>query len=154
MNPRIASRTSFPAAAVLSIAACLALFGCDQAGPTESASPSNVALRSASSRAALIIRNNGCAVIDGSGSIVLAARDFSVLTQSVGSNTNLICKVKRVANPTGHAVRYDAEHNPFFPGLTCGTRRGSTTKWSETVSASGNVTLRCHFRSTVSDSLL
>jgi hypothetical protein len=152
MNPHTAWR-SFPAAAGFSIAGCLAVFGCDQAGPMDADSPSNVALRSASSRAALVIRNSGCALIDGSGQIVLADRDLSVLTQSAGSNTLLICRVKQVGNPSGRAVTYDAQHNPFFPGLTCGTPRGSTTRWTETVSGSGNATLRCHFRGAVSDSV-
>jgi hypothetical protein len=153
MSPRFSSQIRFQAVAALSAAGCLAVFGCDHAAPTDTGSPSNVSLRSARARAAVVIRNNGCLLIDGAGDIVLADRDLSVLTRSTGNNTTLICKVKKVSNPSGHAVTYDADDNPFFPGLTCGTVRGSTLKWNETISASGNATLRCHFRGTVSDSV-
>jgi hypothetical protein len=129
------------------VGGALATTACDQEGPTEPASrlPS-ISLRSASPRAAVIIRNGGCALFDGTGAIVVADRDLSILTQNTGQNTTLICKVKGVANPSGRAVKYDSEHNPFFPGLSCGTFAGVTTRWSETVSASGNATLHCHFK--------
>ena len=152
MSSRFILPIRFAASTVLSVAACLAVLGCDQAAPTDAGSPSDVSLRSARARAAIVIRNGGCALLDGAGNIVLADRDLTVLTRSAGNNTTLICKVKHVGNPSGRAVTYDADHNPFFPGLGCGTAGGTTLKWNETVSASGNATLRCHFRGTLPDS--
>jgi hypothetical protein len=128
----------------LVLAACaLALPGCDQGSPTTATAPADASLAAGGSpRAAIVIRNAGCGLIDGAGGFVFADRDVTIATQSTRQNTTLICKVKNVSNPTGHAVRYDSENT----GVECGTFRGSTTDWNETVSASGNATLRCHFR--------
>ena len=129
----------------LILAACaLALPGCDQGNRTAATAPADASFAaSRSPRAAVVIRNAGCALIDGAGGFVLADRDVTIATQSTRQNTILICKVKNVSNPTGHAVRYEGENT----GVECGTFRGFTTDWNETVSASGNATLRCRFRS-------
>jgi len=120
--------------------------GCDQAGPTAATASSNASFGGRSVHAALVIRNTGCGVFDGTGELVFATRDFAVFTQSTHQNTTATCKVKKAANPTGHTVRYDSEHNPLFPGLQCSTIGGPTSRWSETISAAGNATLRCHFK--------
>jgi hypothetical protein len=132
--------------------------GCSAApvGPPETedvptvAEPLPAVTSSASTRAAVIIRNSGCGLFDGDGAFVLADRDFIVATQSTRLNTTLICKVKNVANSTGGAVRYTSKNNPFGPGVGCGIFRLDafvvTTAWTETISASGNGTLRCHFK--------
>lgn len=146
MKPRFPCLTDPLATAVFLIGSSLAVTGCDQASPTAATSSSNASFRSGSARAALVIRNAGCGMFDGTGEIVFAGRDFAVLTQSTRQNTTVICQVKKAPNSTGHAVKYDSEHNPLFAGLECGTFLGSTTRWSETVSASGNATLRCHFK--------
>jgi hypothetical protein len=142
MRPRSLSLTDHPAIAVFLVSSSMAVTGCDQGSPTSSTSSSNPSFSRDSARAgAVVIRNAGCGLFDGTGQTVLADRDATILTQSTHQNTILICKVKTVANPAGRAVKYDSENNPLFPGLECGTFGGSTTKWSETVSASGNATL-------------
>ena len=150
MIPRFPSLSDPLAIAVLFIGSSLAMTGCDQASPAAATSPSNASFSSGSSRAAVVIRNFACRLFDGTGEIVLADRDIAILTQSTRQNTTLICKVK-VANSTGRAVRFDSENNPLLPGLQCGTFRGPTTNWSETVSAPGNATLRCHFKLAMQD---
>jgi hypothetical protein len=106
--------------------------------------------RSASAKAALVIRSGGCALFDGDGDFAFVDHDFIVATQSTRLNTTLICKVKNVANSSGRAVKYTSENNPFGPGVGCGIVLPDnfvvTAAWTETVSASGNATLRCHFK--------
>lgn len=131
----------------LLVGSSLALTACDQPAPTATTSSPGLSFKSESTHAAVIIRNTGCALFDGGGEIIAADRDVMILTQSTHQNTTLICKVKKLPNPTGRAVKYDSEHNPLFPGLECGTFLGSTSNWLETLSSSGNATLRCHFKS-------
>jgi hypothetical protein len=119
--------------------------------PTAAISPSDASFRSKSARAAVVIRNSGCVLFNGDGELVFADRDIVIATQSTRRNTTLICKVKKVANSSGRAVRYDSGQNPFGPGTLCGILRPPgdfvlTATWSETVSASGNATIRCHFK--------
>ena len=108
--------------------------------------------RSASPQSAIIIRNNGCVLLDGDGGIVEADRNIVISTQSTGRNATLICKVKSVANSAGQAATYDSENNPLGPGVVCAILRPQqgvnvfTTDWKETVSASGNATIRCHYK--------
>jgi hypothetical protein len=149
MAPHLHSPTASIAIAMtgLLVGSSLALTACDQPAPTGATSTSDLSFKSASTHSAVIIRNAGCALFDGGGEIVAADRDMTILTQSTHQNTTLICKVKKLTNPTGRAVKYDSEHNPLFPGLECGTFLGSTRNWLETLSSSGNATLRCHFKS-------
>jgi hypothetical protein len=131
--------------------------GTTPAGPAETQGVSTGAeshpsadFRSASAHAALIIRSGGCGLIDGDGRLAFIDQGFIVATQSTRLNTTLICKVKHVANSSGRAVNYTSEDNPFGPGVGCGIALPDnfvvTAAWTETVSASGNATLRCHFK--------
>jgi hypothetical protein len=142
-----------PFAGLLPLGGVLAL-GCNVA-PTELADKQGIATVAAAksfdaltTQAAVIIRNEGsCALMDGDGEFVSADRWVTVATQSTGQNTTEICKVKNVANSTGRAVRYTGEDT----GISCRAFRPPdmfvvTTAWTETVSASGNATLRCHFK--------
>jgi hypothetical protein len=121
-----------------------------QGGSAVARSPLPEPLHSASANAAFIIRNQGCTVADGDGQFISADRDFVIATQSTGLNTTLICTVKHVANSAGRSVKYTTEDNPFGAGASCGLAREEdlfiTTDWTQTVSASGNATLRCHFK--------
>ena len=84
--------------------------------------------------AASIMKGFGCGVLDGNGFGVFTPDGrISVVTSS--GHTTLICKAQGVANPTGKAVT--------FRNFGCGTALGFTTNSQNTVSASGNVTLRC-----------
>ena len=143
---------------ILGLSAVCSL-GCNDT-PAEPSQPPRVAtviqphrpevLRSASPRRAVIIRNNGCGLFDGDGGFAFADRDFTLATQSSRLNTILVCKVKKVANSTGGTLRYDSEHNPFGSGVVCVLVRPEffivTAAWTETISASGNGTLRCRFK--------
>jgi len=134
---------------LVGVSASLILAGCDLGSPTSATSPADPSFRSANTRAAVVIRNGGCVLLDGDGAIVSADRDITISTQSTNQNTTLICMVKKVANSTRRAVHYDSENNPLFPGLECSTIRPDTlftTDWNETVSAAGNATLRCRFK--------
>jgi hypothetical protein len=124
-------------------------------GPAETQGVSTVGdphppatLRSANPQATVVIRNGGCGLIDGNGDLIFADRDFIVATQSTRLNTMLTCKVKKVPNPAGRAVQYTSQDNPFGSGAVCGIFRLDffvvTTAWTESISASGNATLRCH----------
>lgn len=128
----------------LVLAACsMSLPACDQGSPAAATAPGEASFAATGSpRAAVIIRNGGCVLLDGAGGIVFADRDMTIATQSTRQTTTLTCKVKNVSNPTGHAVRYDSENT----GALCATIRGVTVDWNETVSASGNGTLRCRFK--------
>jgi hypothetical protein len=106
----------------------------------------------ASRRAALVIRNQGCVLLDGDGNVVAADRDFTVVTSSTPRNARITCKARHVGNAAHVAVHYDTDRNPLFPGLLClvPTPAGGdpliTSDWRETVSASGNATIHCHFK--------
>jgi hypothetical protein len=123
--------------------------------PTESSHYGTTIVSASSTsspRRAVIIRNNGCVLLDGDGGIVEADRNIVILTHSTGRNATLICKVQGVVNSARRGVTYDSENNPLGPGTVCGIFRPQeganvfTTAWKETVSASGNATLRCHFK--------
>lgn len=87
-----------------------------------------------SANSAFITKGFGCGVINGDGGGVFTPDGrISVVTNS--GHTTLICKATGVANSTGRAVT--------FRNFGCGTFLGVTTNSQNTVSASGNVTLRC-----------
>ena len=123
--------------------------------PTDSpatTSPAGLSFNSKSLQAAVVIRTNACSLFNGDGELVSVSRTISISTHSTRQNTTLICNVKNVANSTGGAVRYDSEKNPFGPGTACGILRPFpeglvlTEAWTETLSGSGNATIRCHFK--------
>lgn len=93
---------------------------------------------------AVVIRAFECFLLDGNGNIVLADSSHEVQTSSNQDNTIQTCSAKKVPNSTGTAVFYDFANTGFF----CGTSDNSrfTTDWRETVSASGNAKLVCHFK--------
>ena len=96
-----------------------------------------------SNNAAVIIRDNVCGVLTGTGGVLLTTDTQIVITQSANGNALLRCRVKGVPNPTGQAITYDTNNNPFFPGLACGVAGSSTQDWHQTISASGVATLVC-----------
>ena len=114
---------------------------------TAAEAPFGISFRSASAQAAVIIRNSGgCRLFNGEGQFVTADRDFKVSTQSTRQNSMLICRVKNVANSTGRAVRYTGKETGLQCGILLPDRFVVTPAWTETLSASGNATLRCHFK--------
>jgi hypothetical protein len=91
-----------------------------------------------SDNSATITRDAGCLVYDGDGVLQLASGDMTVQTH--GGQTTLTCKATGLANSTGSAVRWQDGD----AGKGCNTFAGPSDHWSDTVSASGNVTLVCH----------
>lgn len=83
---------------------------------------------------AFIQRDFGCGMFDGDGGFV-ATSDGNISIVTSSGHTTLICKAKGQANSTGRAVKTS--------GFLCGTHLGLTTDSQNTVSASGNITLRC-----------
>lgn len=84
---------------------------------------------------------------DGNGSLRLYEPDsyHDVLTPS-GVETEVFKGT--VPNDTGHAVIYSSNSgSPIDEGQTCYSfvTERKTTDWQETISASGNFTLTCHF---------
>jgi hypothetical protein len=95
----------------------------------------------ADNNAAVHIGPNGCGLLDGNGGIALVTG-----TQVITNGGQNIEKCSgSVPNDTGKAVNYDTNNNPISVGLLCGTSSGLTADWHETVSASGNATLTCHY---------
>ena len=122
---------------ILLLAVVFAVACADTTAPQNDASipgPSFDFAHSGNPNSAFITKDFGCNVIDGDGVFVFTADgNVSVVTSS--GHTTLICKVKGVANSTGRAV--------IFRDFGCNTLLGFTTNSQNTVSASGNVTLRC-----------
>jgi hypothetical protein len=68
------------------------------------------------------------------------------ITLTESGNVNADCKVD-LTNPTGKAVNLDKSNTGFNCLLTGlgGSVVASTADWKETISASGQTTLSCHF---------
>jgi hypothetical protein len=89
-----------------------------------------------------------CGMFDGNGNIVgpLDA-NINVVTQSSNGNAVQNC-FTTVDNPTGRAIRYDADHNPFGVRIACAIRDDAgnvvfTFNVHEQISASGRAHLIC-----------
>jgi len=90
--------------------------------------------------AAVVINDITCGLLDGNGGFVITNDSHAVVTGSNNGNGLLWCKASNVANSTGKAVHWDFSNT----GLLCSTPAGTTNRWNETVSASGEAMLRCH----------
>jgi len=93
----------------------------------------------ADNNGASVYKDFGCGLFDGNGGFVFVA----VGTHSVeitNGNAVTICKAAGVPNSNGKAVHWDNSNT----GDQCFIAGGLTTDWNETVSASGEATLRCH----------
>lgn len=90
---------------------------------------------------ALIFYDQGCALFDKNGTLVLGQSDKYVCTPSTNSNITVKCWAT-VAAPA-KAVHWSYANT----GAQCGTYCGSgTTKWHETIDTYGNAVLTCHFK--------
>jgi hypothetical protein len=125
-------------------------------------------------RAVVIDPAGECSVIDGTGSIVSTENSRLTITNSANGNMLLRCEADGVTpSPSGHAVSFDAETASVFsvgtgPVLSfckvgndpcvvlCAALTSpppskafvlTTDDWKNEVSASGHVTLTCHFKS-------
>ena len=100
-----------------------------------------VPMRGSGFEAAVVVKGQMCGVLDGDGGYAGGSDSHTVTTSS--GVTTILCKVKKVPNSTGRSVYWGFENT----GFECGTELGSTQDWQEHVSASGNATLACHFKS-------
>ena len=97
---------------------------------------------------AVVINFDGdvCTMADSEFNFVFAERGKIVLTESRNGQFNVWCAAKGIANNAGRAVLYNFENTG---GLMCGWFIGGqlylTPRWQETLSASGNAKLVCHF---------
>jgi len=100
---------------------------------------------------AVVIRSVNCSILDADGnSIDVEASGRQVTTSSTNNNGVLVCKFN--VDAPGVAVHWDAYH--AFPGddgnnpTSCINDDASliTLNWKETISASGQGTLTCHFK--------
>jgi hypothetical protein len=91
-----------------------------------------------SPNAAVVIKNGTCTLFDGTGALVAGQRFHAVVNRS---RTKATCRAKGLANPTDEAMRFNFANT----GVSCQTPSGLTTRWRETLSASGNARITCHF---------
>jgi hypothetical protein len=110
------------------IATCAVVFGAGVAG----ADPGN-------GNGASVYKDFGCTLFDGNGGFVFVATGTHSVEITNG-NAVTICKASGVPNSTGKAAHWDNSNTGDF----CFIAGGLTTDWNETVSASGEATLRCH----------
>lgn len=92
-------------------------------------------------RGALVIKDEGCLMLDGVGGLVWADRDQAVVTSS--GNGLIICMVQGVTPPPdGRVMVFNYENT----GIECGHDfTGSTTRWENRITPSGVAFLSCHF---------
>jgi len=100
----------------------------------------------AQSNAAVIINDQLCGVFAGDCSTVEISTDNHEVQTSLATSGNamLSCKLDLPAGaplPANGAAHCDTTNTG---GGLCNTSYGSTADWSETISASRQVTLRCH----------
>jgi hypothetical protein len=91
----------------------------------------------ANNAAIVIHEEGGCILLDGDGNWVEADSLHWVIRKS---SEELVCRVAGVPNSTGKAVIWNVNNT----GILCYTGQ-YTDQWTETVSASGNATVHCHF---------
>ena len=135
----------------------LAVAACSDAGrrvtgPSEAGAALELAAArsdAASGGAAVFIDVAGvCGLFDGSGNVVAPLNaHLGVFTPSRNGNAVANC-FAQVDNPTGRALRYDADHNPLGVRIPCVILDGQgravvTYEVHEQISASGQAHLIC-----------
>ena len=92
-----------------------------------------------SGKAAVVINEFGCVILDGDGNMVRASKVHTVITNSENGNRVLKCSAKGVDNSTGKATHFDIGNT----GYVCNAYGVITANWRNMVSKSGNSTLTC-----------
>jgi hypothetical protein len=96
---------------------------------------------------AVVVRSNGgCTLFDGNGAMVSGTSFKGTFTQSNNGNATVQCSGDVTPSSSGHAAHFDFAST----GIHCFTDNPfsgaeSTQNWEETVSASGNAKITCHF---------
>ena len=99
--------------------------------------------------AATALRMDGCGLFDGNMNVVAPLNAKIAATQSANGNAMLQCKADNVPLGTSGATRWDYSNT----GVACGVlaqvngqlQMQLTQDWEETISASGNATMTCHY---------
>lgn len=93
-----------------------------------------------SANAAVVIKSGDCTLYDGTGTLVDGQKFHQVINKK---GTVVRCSAKGLTNTTGEAVHFNFANT----GAECVTSLGNTTRWHETVSASGNARITCRYPS-------
>jgi hypothetical protein len=93
----------------------------------------------ADNNGAAVYKDFGCFLSDGNGVFVFV-KTGTHSVEITNGNAVTICKASGVPNSTGKAVHWSFANT----GGQCFIAGVLTTDWDETVSASGEATLRCH----------
>ena len=107
-----------------------------------------LALAAPAAQAAPAVSINGttCGMYDGNGGIAITTDTRILATQSANDNGMLRCQTQVTPPASGSAVRYDSSSTGGFCFASYPVNQ-VTDQWKETVSASGEATLVCHFSS-------
>jgi hypothetical protein len=97
---------------------------------------------------AVVVRSDGnCTLFDGNGMEVSGTAFKATFTQSNSGNATAQCVGDVTPSSTARAVHYNfqttGELCVIFDPTTMATR--TTQNWEETVSATGNARITCHF---------
>jgi len=87
---------------------------------------------------AVVIHDSGCNILLPEGGTGPATRDIRVYT----SGPHLRVCHGTVDNPSGRTIHFDYANT----GMLCAVNSGATDDWDETISASGQVALRCRLK--------
>ena len=98
---------------------------------------------SAQNQGAIHIDQFTCSMLDGNGDFVTTSSSRAVVTQSANGNVNMACSADVDPSANGGAVHWGPDNTG---GSKCGTPGGATSDWRETVSASGQAKLQCHYK--------
>ena len=127
----------------------VSLVDCDEDASVQPTPPSAVAARVTGSSAAaqVVLGTSTCGVVDSNGNCV-AAPFRAVVTNSAPGIEIERSYADRVFNDTGHAVVFTfADFGPPFGYCVSEVSGALSADWVETLSASGQATIVCRFRS-------
>ncbi len=96
--------------------------------------------------AATVARLDGCGLFDGNQNVVFPADAKITATQSPNDNAMIQCTADVTPADSGRAVQFDFDSTSAYCGVL--DSKGAvqmTQHWEETVSASGNAKMTCHY---------
>ncbi len=96
--------------------------------------------------AAVLTRPDDCGLLDGNGGVVFPVDAKVTATPSPNDNAMVQCRADVTPADSGRAVQFDFNSTGFLCGVP--DSKGAvqmTQRWEETVSASGNATITCHY---------
>lgn len=94
---------------------------------------------------AVVVKEGFCGLKDGNGSFALTDDVHTTSTMSQNGNAKLSCKATVDPSASGKAVKYGQDNGDGFCGILTASGFVTATDWQETVSASGEAMLTCHY---------